>query len=52
MNIGERLFFYQNTHALSNIIPGAGNYSPHHSISSHSSIDNKDYKYWVKKHKD
>lgn len=49
-SIGDRIFFYQNTESLSNIVPGAGNYCPH-PISPHVSPERKDYKYWVAKHK-
>jgi hypothetical protein len=49
-SIGERIFFYQNTHTLSSIVPGAGNYCPN-PISPRISPDRKDYKFWVAKHK-
>ena len=44
------MFFYQNTETLSNIVPGAGNYSPH-SLSPIQRMDKSDYKFWVNKHK-
>lgn len=35
---------------MSNLIPGAGNYSPH-DVSPKARIDKTDYKFWTDKHK-